>query len=116
MSLKSIKGNLLTYLLTNKATTFRQLNRTVPFLAQPVGIPCENNVGKNSAKFCGTVRQFEFSCTCLAHGHGVQQNVGLTFFIQRLQTFCHVFTFLTFLFLFERFFTSMISTITSMHS
>ena len=31
--------------------------------------------------------QFEFSCTYFAHGHGVQQNVGLTFFIQRLQTF-----------------------------
>ena len=45
--------------------------------------------------------QFEFSCTYPAHGHDVQQNVGLTFFIQRLQTlfyFCHVFTFLTFLY------------------
>ena len=34
-----------------------------------------------------SVAQFEFSCTYLAHGHDVQQNVGLTFFIQRLQTF-----------------------------
>ena len=54
-----------------------------------------------------SVAQFEFSCTYLAHRHGVQQNVGLTFFIQRLQTFFifwPFFTFLTFFkFLLERF-------------
>jgi len=34
-----------------------------------------------------SVAHFEFSCTCLARGHDIQQNVGLTFFIQRLQMF-----------------------------
>ena len=34
-----------------------------------------------------SVAQFEFSCTYLAHGHDVQQNVVQAFFIQRLQTF-----------------------------
>ena len=54
-----------------------------------------------------SVAQFEFSCTYLAHGHDVQQNVGLTFFIQRLQTFFLIFaTFYVltlFKFLLERF-------------
>jgi len=50
-------------------------------------------VEKNSAKFCGTVPVF---CTYLAHGHGVQQNVGITFFIQRLQMFLFFTSFSTF--------------------
>ena len=33
---------------SNKAMTFRQLSRTVLFLAHPVGILCENGVGKIS--------------------------------------------------------------------
>jgi len=52
----------------NKATTFRQLNRTVSFSAHPVGIPCENGFGKISAKLCRTVRVFLYlSCRRLAH-------------------------------------------------
>ena len=42
------------------------------------------------------VVQFEFSYTYLAHRHGVQHNVGQTFFIQRLQTFFIFATFLRF--------------------
>ena len=50
---------------SNKATTFRQLNRTVSFLAHPVGILCENGFGK---KFCNTVRVFLYlSCTRAHH-------------------------------------------------
>ena len=60
-----------------------------------------------------SVAQFEFSCTYLAYGHGVQQNVGLTFFIQRLQTFFFIFatftTFLTFFYFRLNVFTSMFS-------
>jgi len=38
-----------------------------------------------------SVAQFEFSYTYLAHRHGIQQNVGLTYFIRRLQTFFFIF-------------------------
>ena len=44
-----------------------------------------------------SVAQFEFSCTNLAHGHGVQQSVGLMFLFNVYKSFfnvCHVFTFL----------------------
>ena len=71
---------------SNKATTFRQLNRTVPFLAHSES---RHTVWEWFWKqnLQSSVAQFEFACTYLADGHGVQQNVGLTFFIQRLQTF-----------------------------
>jgi len=55
-----------------------------------------------------SVAQFELSCTYLAHGHDVQRNVGLTFFIQHLQTFFlflpHFYVFNVFKFLFKRFY------------
>ena len=96
---------------SNKATTFRQLNRTVPFLAQPA---CKHTVWEWFWKkiLQSSVAQFEFSCTYLAHRHGIQRNVGLTFFIWHLQTIYIFATFFTlfnvfFKFLFERF-TSML--------
>ena len=56
-----------------------------------------------------SVAKFKFSCTYLVHGHDIQRNVGLTFSIQRLQTFFFIFaTFLRYLsffkFLFECFY------------
>jgi len=60
-----------------------------------------------------SVAQFEFSCTYLAHGHDIQQNVGVKFFYSTFTNdfyFCHLFLrFNVFLLLFERFFTSMAS-------
>ena len=43
---------------SDKAMTFRRLNRTVPFLARPVRILCENGFQKKSPKFCRTVPRF----------------------------------------------------------
>ena len=69
---------------SNKATTLRQLSKTVPFLAHPARRHMRMVLKKILQR---SVAQFEFSCTYLAHGHIIQRNVGVTFFIQRLQTF-----------------------------
>jgi len=58
---------------SNKATTFRQLNRTVPFLAHPA---CRQTVWEWFWKkiLQRSVAQFEFSCTYLVHGQIIQRN------------------------------------------
>ena len=86
---------------SNKATTFRQLNRTVPFLAHPV---CRHTVWEWFWKkiLQSSLAQFEFSCTYLAHGHGIQRSADLTFLfniykhfliLPRFFTFFNVFIF-----------------------
>ena len=62
---------------SNKAMTFRQLNRTVPFLVHPA---CRHTVWewfwKNSAKFCGTIRVFLYlSCKRARHSTKCRFNV-----------------------------------------
>ena len=78
--------------------TFRPLNRTVPFLAHPVGILCENGVGKNSARFCGTVRVLLYiSCTRAWCSAKCRCNVFYSTFTNVFFLFCQVFLrFLTF--------------------
>jgi len=43
-----------------------------------------------------SVAQFEFSCTYLAQGHGVQHNVGLTFLFDVYKSFLFLPRFLRF--------------------
>ena len=77
---------------SNKATTFRQLNKTVPFLAHPVGILRQNGVGKNCAEFCGTAQVFLYlSCTRAWCSTKCRSNVIHSTFTNVFKKFCHVF-------------------------